>query len=53
MTKSEKPTSVRLPVDLRSALAQASTEQGCSVNFKINQILREWAEKKGFNNDER
>jgi hypothetical protein len=40
------PTSVVLPFDLKTTIKRACKQQGCSMVFKINQILREW--EKGF-----
>ena len=49
MTSSERvtehPTSLRLDPDVREALKLEARKQGCSLGFKINQILREWMEK--------
>ena len=39
----EYPFSFRLPSDVRKAIERESRRQGCSMAFKINEVLRAWA----------
>lgn len=36
------PTSIRLQPELKRAIKKVARMQGCSVAFKINQILVDW-----------
>jgi predicted HicB family RNase H-like nuclease len=36
------PTSIRLPPDLKRTIAKAAKKQGCSLSFKISEVLRLW-----------
>ena len=36
------PSSIRLPPDLKKCLAKAAEKQGCSISFKITEILKQW-----------
>ena len=39
------PSSIRLPPDIKKVLARAAKVQGCSISFKITEILRKWAKE--------
>jgi hypothetical protein len=38
----EFPTSIVLPLDLKATIKRACKRQGCSMTFKITQVLRKW-----------
>jgi hypothetical protein len=44
LPKSDRPypTSLVLPNDLKDTIKRACKRQGCSMGFKICQILRDW-----------
>ena len=42
MSEKNYPTSIIMPVDLKNTLKRAAKIQGCSMAFKINEILRLW-----------
>lgn len=45
MPVKEHPTSIVLPVDLKKTIKRACDQQGCSMVFKIVQVMRKWEQQ--------
>jgi hypothetical protein len=42
MARKNYATSIILPADLKESIKRACVHQGCSMVFKITQVLRKW-----------